>query len=122
MTVSEQIREHLDNASHLLNDRQKPDYRNSIKESISAVESAVGQFCGKPKEKLGKALELINAKHPLHAQFQKAIENLYSWTSDHGGIRHHLMDNKTPTRTDAQVMLVVCSAFVLYLAQKAKEN
>ena len=33
------IQQHLNQALKLMSDRQKPDYRNSIKESISAVES-----------------------------------------------------------------------------------
>jgi hypothetical protein len=35
------VREHLSAAARMLSDRQAPDYRNSIKESVSALESAV---------------------------------------------------------------------------------
>ena len=50
---------HLRRALELLSDRQNPDYRNSIKESISAVESLVQSITGNPKATLGQALNVI---------------------------------------------------------------
>jgi hypothetical protein len=40
------VRTHLRRALELLSDRESPDYRNSIKESISAVESLVATVVG----------------------------------------------------------------------------
>ncbi|MGC1370798.1 MAG: hypothetical protein WA824_01555 [Candidatus Sulfotelmatobacter sp.] len=44
---SDPVRTHLRRALELLSDKANPDYRNSIKESISAVESLVGAALGK---------------------------------------------------------------------------
>lgn len=50
------ISTHLTTALQLLSNREKPDYRNSIKESISAVESLCCIITNSPKATLGEAI------------------------------------------------------------------
>ena len=56
---SSPVREHIKRALQMLADRQNPDYRNSIKESISAVESLVRTVTGNKKGTLGDLLNQI---------------------------------------------------------------
>ncbi len=112
---------HLAQALNHLAHRNKPDYRNSIKESISAVEAASKLITGNPKARLNQALKVLEEKVTLHRGLKKAFESLYGYTSDAEGIRHALLEEPTLTFEDAKFMLVVCSAFVNYLtAQAAK--
>lgn len=53
------LQQHLNQALKLMSDRQNPDYRNSIKESISAVESICKVVTNDEKATLGKALKLL---------------------------------------------------------------
>ncbi|MEG8264615.1 hypothetical protein MKS78_04515 [Acinetobacter baumannii] len=46
-------------ALSFLTDRNKPDYRNSVKESISAVEALCVTLSGDPKATLGASLNSI---------------------------------------------------------------
>jgi len=95
-----------------LSDRNKPDYRNSIKESISAVEYIVGKITG--KHTLGNGLKKLGKVIPK--TLKVAFEKLYAYTNDVGGIRHALNDAKeNVTFKEAKFMLVVCSAFINYL-------
>ena len=55
------VRTHLETALRHLSDRIHPDYRNSIKESISAVDSLAKIITGDQKATLGKALKVANA-------------------------------------------------------------
>jgi AbiJ N-terminal domain 4 len=112
----------IDKALKLLSDREKPDYRNSIKESISAVETLCRVIAG-DKATLGQALKPVKDKVCLHPALEKAFSSLYGWTNDAGGIRHALMDDSIPCDfEDAKYMLVSCSAFVNYLVEKANKN
>lgn len=111
---------HIQNALALLADRKNPDYRNSIKESISAVESAAKLISGQSKAALKPALDALAALHPIHAALRKGFESLYGYTSDAQGIRHALMDEPSLDFDDAKFMLVACSAFVNYLIGKTK--
>ncbi len=113
------VRHHLRRALELMSDRENPDHRNSIKESISAVEALCSLIVGKPTE-LGKALKRLEAAGvPLHPALTQAFNKLYGYTSDAEGIRHALMEEPTLTLADARFMLVTCSAFVSYLTETA---
>ncbi|MDQ2399311.1 AbiJ-NTD4 domain-containing protein, partial [Acinetobacter baumannii] len=113
---------HLKAALSLLTDRKKPDYRNSVKESISAVEALCVVLSGDPKATLGASLNSIEKSHSLHPAFKKALANLYGFTSDSDGIRHALLDEPNITYSDAKYMLVSCSAFINYVLGKISEN
>jgi hypothetical protein len=113
---------HLDKAVALLSDRKQPDYRNSIKESISAVESIVRVIIGKPSATLGAALTLLDQRIDLHPAMKEAFSKLYGYTSNEGGIRHAMQDNPKCDFEDAKYMLVTCSAFVNFLIGKAAKN
>jgi hypothetical protein len=115
------VREHLSQSLTLLSNRKAPDYRNSIKESISAVESLSKIICKQPKATLGPALDAVEKKTKLHAVLKVAFQKLYSYTSDAQGIRHALMDESNLDTEDAKFMLVSCSAFVNYLVVKAQK-
>lgn len=119
--VSDPVKTHLKTALAFLSNRENPDYRNSIKESISAVESYCVSLVGEGKDTLGKALKLLEEKHGLHKALRSAFSNLYGYTSDAGGIRHHLLDGDKPaTMEDAKFMLVSCSAFINFLKSTLK--
>jgi hypothetical protein len=109
------IRVHFAKALQLYSNRDSPDFPNSVKESISAVEAACKELTGLRDATLGKALNALHAKQPLHQDLKDALSKLYHWTSDHGGIRHSIKDAQKVERADAQFMLVTCSAFVNYL-------
>ncbi|RYE59591.1 MAG: hypothetical protein EOP48_00330 [Sphingobacteriales bacterium] len=53
---------HLSRSLDMLSDRGHPDYRNSIKESISAIESYCNFFLNDQKGTLGKLLAFMNVK------------------------------------------------------------
>jgi len=115
------VRTHLKEALKLLSDKKNPNYRNSIKESISAVETICKLITGNKKTDLGKALKEVAPKIGLHGALKQAFNNLYGYTSDAEGIRHALMDEPNLGFEDAKFMLVSCSAFVNYLTSKAEK-
>lgn len=112
------VKAHLQRALELLSDRKNPDYRNSIKESISAVESIVKEIAQKPKAELGEALKEIEKQGKLHGAMKKAFLSLYGYTSDANGIRHALMEEPNLTADDAKFFLLACTSFINYLKAK----
>lgn len=106
----------IQNALRLLSDRNKPDYKNSIKESISAVESICSIITGKDKATLGDALKVLESKRGLKGQLKSAFEKLYNFTNDKGGIRHaEGLFVSDVSFEEAKFMLVSCCAFINYL-------
>lgn len=116
------VRDHLKNAVTKLTDRKNPDYRNSIKESISAVEALCKRITKDPGATLGTAIKrLKDAGVQLHPAVETAWSKLYGYTSDKGGIRHALTDAATIGFAEAKYMLVSCSAFISYLIELSRE-
>lgn len=115
--------EHIRTAIDLLTKKPKPDYRNSIKESISAVEALCVAITSRPKATLADALKVIGAQAELHGALRAAFDKLYGYTSDADGIRHALLDEDHLEQEDAVFMLVACSAFVSYvIAKRARKT
>lgn len=110
---------HLRRSLELLSDRNAPDYRNSVKESISAVESLVADVVGE-KGTLGQLIKKLEDKIGLHSAIKTAFSSLYGYTSDEGGIRHALMESENVDFNDAKFMLVVCSAFINFVEGKVQ--
>jgi len=113
---------HLKRALDLLADRKSPDYRNSVKESISAVEAVCNLITKEKKATLGQALKKIDDKVSLHPALKSAFSSLYGYTSNAEGIRHALLNEPNLSFEDAKFMLVLCSAFVNYLISKASKG
>jgi hypothetical protein len=116
----EPVATHISTALRHLSDRKSPDYRNSIKEAISAVESMCRVITNDPKATLRDALKkLEKAGVKIHPSLKIAFDKLYGYTSDQGGIRHSLLDQSSIDFDDAKFMLVSCCAFVNLLKARS---
>lgn len=114
------VREHLKRALEFLSDRESPDYRNSIKESISAVESLAQIITGNQSATLGSALKEMERSEriKLHPTLSQAYRKLYGYTSDEGGIRHAMLREPDLSASDAKFFLLICTSFINYLKSK----
>lgn len=113
------VKLHLNNALKLFAQRPNADYRNSIKESITAVEAFTREITGE-KNLNFKRMEEEGIIIP--SLLRQSFEKLYGYTNDPTtGIRHALMDDTAeyvPGADEAFFMLVSCSAFINYLNSK----
>ena len=116
----EKVRVHLKKAVELYAKRPQPDYKNSIKDSISAIEALTKIVTNKPSATGVDLLKQFSSRFNLHPAFIEGLSKIYGWTSDEGGIRHS--EKKYPYlesgKDEARLMLVLCHAFVNYIIQK----
>lgn len=106
---------HIKKALEFYKKRPVADYKNSIKESISSIEALARIALNKPNATLGALSKSLN----IHPAFKKAINELYGWTSDEGGIRHSENGKEFNTgEEEARFMLVECSALVNYIISR----
>ena len=113
----EGCRRHFEKAIGFLADRENKDYKNCIKESISAVESICQIILKNESVVLDIALRQLEKNGiTIHPALKQAYIKLYAFSSDQGGIRHaDGMFESNVTFEEAKYMLVSCSAFVNYL-------
>ena len=120
-TPFDAVNKHIKKAITLYSDVTSPDYENSVKESISAVEALCSVITGKTGSQatLGKTIMHLEDKGVVIPQAMKnAYSTLYGGLSNQGGIRHGSKDYVPVSAEDAKYMLVSCSAFVNYLVEK----
>lgn len=120
-TLFDSVNKHFSKALDLYADRTEPDYENSIKESISAVEAMCCIITGETGSQatLGKTIKKLKDKGiHIHPAMESAFSSLYGYTSDEDGIRHGSIGFTNAPAEDAKYMLVSCSAFVNYLIEK----
>ena len=113
------VYDHISKANKMIADREHPDYENSIKESISAVEAICEVLTGAKYSEatLSKMLKKLEENGVvIHSALKSAFNTLYGYTSDANGIRH-AGDIGGPASTfeEAKFMLVACCAFINYL-------
>ena len=101
----------------MYSNRSKPDYRNSIKESVSAVEAMCKKLTNS-KSALPAALTMLdkNLKVPMPGSLKGGFEKIYGYASSTHGIRHGFSEVQEVGEEDARFMLIACSAFVNYLS------
>ncbi len=118
------IKKHLEKALTLMSDREKPDYENSIKESISGVEAMCSIILG-TSGTLGATLKKIEKVKAvsIHPALSAAFEKLYGYTTDaNSGIRHAAkIGGADSTFQEARYMLIACTAFINYLKANLSE-
>lgn len=107
---------HLRNAGEAIN---RHGWADSIRESISAVESVARQLDPNASKTLGPALKSLK-KSGLHSALEQAFQNLYGYTSDENGIRHALLDEgSAPVDSEEAIFMYgACASFVSYLCSK----
>jgi hypothetical protein len=113
---------HLNSALSKISDKKNPDYRNSIKESISAIESLANVISNNANDSLGVSLDKIKDKIKIHPALEKGFKHIYGYTSDTDGIRHALTEESNCEFEDAKFMMISCSAFINYLITKTEKS
>lgn len=115
-----EVNSHIKKSIEFLSDKLKPDYENSIKESISAVEALIKIYTNEPNKTLGALLQ--NPKLTMHASLREGLNKIYGFASDQSGVRHA---NKKTTISikypDALFISIFCSSLINYLILKQIE-
>lgn len=112
--------QHLSQALAHLVDRKDPDYRNVVKESVQAVESAAITLTG--KSKFSDAVRVLpDVGLPSHRALLSSWEKMYGWASDEDGIRHGGEQIVVVDQALAKYVFGISASFVAYLVEKARQ-
>lgn len=114
--------QHLEAALRLLGQKPEPDYRNSIKESVSSIESIAKVISGQDGGGLKDALASVAKSRNIHKSLISGFLSLYGYTSDEDSTRHAILEPCDIGFAEAKYMLVSCSAFVNYMIARNDEK
>jgi hypothetical protein len=93
-----------------------PDYENSIKESISAVESCLMVLLDEPTATLGKIIKRAD----LDPDIERLISQAYGYTSNRAFVRHGGTTASTLTQAEAEFFLEFAASCIVYITSKLK--
>lgn len=94
-----------------------PDFENSIKESISAVESCLMVLLNEPTGTLGKIIKRGN----LDPDIERLISQAYGALSNKDFVRHGGTTVSTLTKDDAEFFLEFAAIAIVYITRKLKK-
>ena len=115
------VKEHIDKAIKYISVTQNIDYKNSIKESITALE-VLCSILTKKNAILSEAIKNIFKDKNIHPALKEAVIKLYGFSSDAAGIRHDTAKEETRVTFDeAKLILVICSGIINYLISIYKD-
>lgn len=95
-----------------------PDFENSIKESISAVESCLMILLNEPNGTLGKIIK--QAK--LDPDVERLISQAYGLASNKAFVRHGGTTESTLTKAEAEFFIDFAASSIVYITQKLKHG
>ncbi len=120
VTEHKAVRECIAKAIQKLSDRDHPDYENSVKESINAVETMCVIITKKKGREatLGKMLKkLEEGGIVIHPGLKTSFDSLYGYATNAKDVRHAGNIEGSPTTfEEAKFILVTCCAFINYLS------
>ena len=93
-----------------------PDFENSIKESINAIESCLKVLLNNPSETLGKIIKQAN----LDTDIERLISQAYGCTSNKPFVRHGGTEASSLTKAEAEFFLEFAAISIVYITQKHK--
>jgi hypothetical protein len=94
-----------------------PDFENSVKESISSVESCLMILLDEPKGTLGKLI-----KHPeLDEDVQRLVSQFYGIASNRDFVRHGGTAPSTLGKPEADFFLEFAASAIVYITTKLKQ-
>lgn len=115
------VKQQIEKAISLFSDRAATDYANSIKSSISAVESLCRMIAADNSKTLSDSLRGVEKRLDLQKALSKSLDCLYGYRNVEPGVGHGGTDHEAVSFDDAKFFLVTCSAWVNYLTAKSAE-
>lgn len=103
--------------SYILGTGKDPE--NSIKESISAIESVCRVFYPKAAS-LGKALDFMKADPIFPPRLLTVLQKLYDYANDEPGVRHGSRHTPKVAELDAELVLHIATALIRYVIEAKK--
>ena len=93
-----------------------PDFENSIKESISAIESCLMILLNEPKGTLGKLVKGVG----LDPDIERLLGQVYGFASNRDFVRHGGVTPSTFKKEEAEFFLEFAASAIVYITAKLK--
>ena len=112
--------EHFEKALKALNTRPNPDVENCIKDAVSAIESVGRIIVNDDKALLSDIIKDMARNKIIPKPLDEAIQKVYAYRGDQPGVAHGLVGTSKVTIDDAEFVLAMSAAIIIYLVKKRR--
>jgi hypothetical protein len=113
-----EVRKHYNKAIRFFNQTQEPDYNNSIKEALCALESAIEICTGKKaSNNFNLAIKELegNADDKIPTPIAQSMMKVFAFRGSGQGISHAAPDGFRVSDLEAELVLNTVAAFITYI-------
>ena len=110
--------QHFEKAIKALNVRPNPDVENCVKDAVSAIESVGRIIVNNDKALLSDIIKDMAKNELIPRPLDEAIQKIYAYRGDQGGITHGLVGESKVTIDEAGFVLAMSAAIIIYLVKK----
>jgi len=110
--------EHFEKAIKHLNVRPNPDVENCVKDAVSAIESVGRIIVNDEKALLSDIVKGMVGKGTIPKPLDQTIQKLYAYRGDQPGVAHGLVGASEVTVDEAEFVLAMSAAIIIYLVKK----
>jgi len=110
--------EHFEKAIKALNARPNPDVENCIKDAVAAIESVGRIIVGDEKALLDDIIKDMAKKGIIPKPLDQTIQKIYAYRGDQPGVAHGLVGASKVTVDEAEFVLAMSAAMIIYLVNK----
>lgn len=116
-------RDHYNKALKFFRDRTKPDFQNSVKDAVCAVEAAgKALFPDSNAKTLGDLAKDLGKKNQMPQAILKALEGIYSYRNSDDGVSHGGANGGAATEAVTEYVLSACASQIIFLVDLADRD
>ena len=113
--------EQFEKAIKHLNIRPNPDVENCVKDAVGAIESVGRIIVNDDKALLSDIIKDMTNNGIIPKPLDQAIQKLYAYRGDQPGVAHGLVGASKVTIDEAELVLAMSAAIIIYLVKKGKD-
>jgi len=110
--------QHFEKALKALNIRPNPDVENCVKDAVSAIESVGRIIINDDKALLSEIVKTMAKNEIIPKPLDEAIQKVYAYRGDQPGVAHGLVGLSKVTVDEAEFVLAMSAAIIIYLVKK----
>jgi hypothetical protein len=113
--------EHFEKALKAVNIRPNPDVENCVKDAVSAIESVGRILVNDEKPLLSDIIRDMAKRGIIPKPLDEAIQKVYAYRGNQPGVAHGLVGDSKVTVDEAEFVLAMSAAIIIYLVNKYKK-
>jgi hypothetical protein len=114
--------EQFEKAIKALNARPEPDVENSVKDAVGAIEAVGRIIVNDEKALLSDIVKDMVGKGIIPKPLDQTIQKLYAYRGDQPGVAHGAVGASKVTIDEAEFVLAMSAAMIIYLVKKGKNT